>query len=328
MFAEATFELGILLRSIGRYLGVIRLFPDWAIAPGFGFRQMQRIRVSEALASDPVLDAAPRGKLLVEVPLGACLCREFRLPASVGRKASEVAEVELRQTLPLLGRGLIWRLSPARRDGDALVIQAFVLKTAHVRAIAVKLGPRLAQLRLEGRSDIAPFIDDRRDFLRGARLWALAAMATPLIVLGPDLWAEWQSLKVLQLQIADTKEEVQTLGERAVVMRSDQAQAEATKQGQSQDRITLEAARGRAWMLAELTLVVEDDVWISELVLAGSEMRLVGYAARDVTKLIETLQALEWITRARLDGPVMNDGASDGVRFDVLVDLNVPENMD
>lgn len=305
----------------GQRLSGVRLVPDWVLAPGFGLRRARRVTVGKALSADPALEAVTRGAVLVEIAPEACLVREVRLPAKVGRKAAQMAEVELRQTLPLQGRGLVWRLGPARREGETLVLPAYVLKAAQVQGLVTKLGPRLTQARLAGLPEVAPFIDNRAAGMRGARLWTLLALLLPVAVLGPGLWAERQALTELQGQLPALEAEARTLGEAAVARRAELTQREAAQTGGPEDRAKLEAARGRSWRLAELTRIVDDEVWISELVLIGDEIRLTGYAKRDVVALIETLQAQDWIARARLDGPVMNDGYSGSARFDVLVTL-------
>ncbi|MGH1455061.1 MAG: PilN domain-containing protein [Paracoccaceae bacterium] len=282
---------------------------------------MRHVQIDSFQPDDMVMQTVPDGPLLFEIPADLCLQREIRLPAEAARKAAQVADFDLRQSLPLQGRGLVWRLGKPELRGKHLYIQAFILKTSQLEAIQRHFLGRVARIELRGAPGTAPFIDNRKVYLRGVGTWSVLALAAPIAIICIGLWPQWVKLKETRAQVSIEAAELQELTTQTVALRD-----AATRRTNDTARIEAEQAllqigRGRVWLLAELTQKLNDDTWVSAFVLNGEELRLTGYTKGSVANLIAALQSEDWVVSARLDGPLMRDNFLNASRFDLLLTL-------
>lgn len=299
--------------------------PEWVLRPGLGLSRSKTVQVGRGLATDPALDKIKRGRSIqLEVHRNATLERRISLPRTAKRKAHRMADVELRQTLPLQGKGMVWRLTRPVVSKDAIAVDAFVLKTSHITALANKVaehGGRLNRISVAGVHGLEAFMDNRKRRMRGAGIWVLLSLLAPLGLLAPLAWADWTATDTIRAQRPALQSQLAALTEAAVSRRDALAAQADTKATLQEDIGKLEAMRGRSWILAELTRIVPDNFWISELVFDGTDIRFTGHAKGSVVGLITDLQQAGWTRRALLDGPVVPDGFLETSRFDVLIVL-------
>nr|WP_227754599.1 PilN domain-containing protein [Stagnihabitans tardus] len=77
--------------------------------------------------------------------------------------------------------------------------------------------------------------------------------------------------------------------------------------------------------LEDLSRTLPDKVWISELTMDRSGVRLSGFAATDVGEVLSQIGALPWVGSAQLMGPVVVDPATGQTRFDIQMSLKAQE---
>ncbi len=68
-------------------------------------------------------------------------------------------------------------------------------------------------------------------------------------------------------------------------------------------------------MLADLTRVLGDEVWISSFALEGEQLRLSGFAEVEIGQVIAAIRPLPWVARVDLDGAVTVQDDSGARRF-------------
>ena len=79
----------------------------------------------------------------------------------------------------------------------------------------------------------------------------------------------------------------------------------------------------RLGLLLDLTEVLPDDVWISDLSVSGAQLRFSGFASGEVSAVVEAIRQLDWALDVDLDGPVFFDTRDRRNRFEMLVSLTV-----
>lgn len=298
---------------------------DWLVAPGLGLRRVKTIRLGRDMARDPALDDLRKGQSVrVLISPEAALTRVLRVPRKAGSKTRQMAELELRQTLPLQGKGMIWRMSDPKPQGDMVEITAFVLKQSHIATIQQALDKRgavLDRIALAEHPKLSPFAENRAHRMRGAGLWSMAAFFLPVALWGPGLWQDWNALNTHRTQIPALRAQQLALAERAAERRQDQ---EARRNSQADSNAAadlLQQGRGRSWILAELTRTLPKTAWISEFRLYGADLHLSGFTSADAVALVNLLQDMPWTARAQLDGPLHTDSYSGATRFDLHIVL-------
>ena len=81
----------------------------------------------------------------------------------------------------------------------------------------------------------------------------------------------------------------------------------------------------RLGLLTDLTNLLPDSVWVSELSITGDQMILSGFAEGDVAATIAQLQQLPWAKSVQMNGPISYDSYSGQNRFEVGLTLSSPE---
>lgn len=245
--------------------------------------------------------------------------RPVSIPAKARGDAIAILSLDLARSAPFDVEAVFWSVSPWRRAGSELHAEQYVAKRARLAELAAALERAGAELRTagplpEGSSD--PFWDRRGETDRVVRGWgwatAGAALATCCLLTFAGL-KEWRSLGE---DLALLEAEAAALRDHAVSLRELQ-QTLGDDAGNAREILAaLNADRGRALLLAQLTETLPNSVWISELHVSGTEVRLSGMSQEPAATLIRLIEMTPWAAETTLSHP---GGAA---RFDLKFQLN------
>lgn len=301
----------------------IGLLPE-NLPPGEAFARMLKgngLRAGQALA--------------VHLPLSMALERSLHLPPMAPRHAAAALALRLRQTLPHQGAGLVWQTEALPREGGQQRHRIYLVKEDDLAALhqaAQEAGVILHEIRLQGIGGPPlwpPVPPGPGRLLRGIepRL-RRGLLGTAFGFLGLCLALIWRlesAAAALEAQNAATLQRI-ALYERVLTAAAGSAEkVAAARQSQASDLASFARSAGRLGLLAELSKVLADDVWLSEIVIGEAELRLAGFTKGEATRVVEGLQAAPWASAVRLDGPVLIDPISQQNRINLWVGLAAPE---
>jgi general secretion pathway protein L len=259
-----------------------------------------------------------------------CFTRRLELPARAEGDFAGILDLEMERTTPF-------------RSTD--VLTAFHVDTAAdvprgkraVRHLVVKrktIEPILAEMRGFGLEPaFADCWDEDRqralpvDFLavphprrrRGLRLHAMAALCLLLAAaaIAGQIVQHRNALQTLEIRTSEAR------AEAASVRQSLEAsQAAAARMEAMQRRL-----RGRlpiARILEELTAILPDSAWVSDLRIEGDAVEFTGFA-KSAAALIPLLEASPLFAEAALTSPVVLDNNEDKERFSARLRLSLPD---
>ena len=303
--------------------GLGRAFPAWLFEPGWGLFAPVVVQLPRLPVEDGDLQAAlPPGSksraVEVVLPSGAFLRREIPLPRAAMSRADAAIALNLRQSLPAQGNGLVWRSDLVSVTGDKATYAVHIAKSAHLASLRQMMSDadrRIEVVRVEGFGPLAGA--GSTDRIRKRWVLATAAMITAGLLLAVSI-IEWRAAGLRALS-AELSVELSALEEQAVAARAAAEQA-SQSEGQWKANLRLYTAHlGRPDILVSLTEALPDTVWISEMTVSGDQMSLSGFSGEDVSLVLKSLQELDWVQAARLDAPVLVDGLTRQNRFQIGV---------
>ena len=296
--------------------------PGWITLPGF-MRQWSRKLKAEAIS---IPDSIVSGEI-VDVVLGPeqFLRQTLIVPKAAQANLSRAIDLNMRQSLPNGGAGLVWRYVVEKRDRSSLEIGVYIVRKATLEKIAAQIaeqGARLRSIDLVSPSLNEPFWDARRRVDKPRVFWNATAFVLLVMIWGFITWRESNDAAVLGYQISILEQERNALRARAVEL-SERLKAENTDVAAlTRDVNALLTEAGRLHILLDLTEALSEDTWISELVITGDDLSLSGFTERDVTDIMAVLRDLPWVGRVDLGGPVIFDTWSRRNRFDLSVSMH------
>ncbi len=74
-------------------------------------------------------------------------------------------------------------------------------------------------------------------------------------------------------------------------------------------------------LLADLTRILGDEIWVSNFALEGDILRLSGFSEIDMAQVVAAIRPLPWVAGVELDGAVTLDDARGARRFLLNVQL-------
>lgn len=299
--------------------------PTWLMLPGLRRRWSHRVDIAHAPAIDVMFTPYPRNMLLdVTLHQSLFLIKELSLPAKAKNNLDKVVNLHVRQSMPRGAADLLWRYVPHKRDKTSLTVDIFLLKKSVLHRIeqaAERHGVRIRRVDLAGHEAVAPLLDNRPRTDRVIRLWGLTAGALAMAMAGYVAVTEWLETAELSQRVANLEAMQADLGTRAFELRQTLDRENAAFADISRDVAIFEAEYRRLPILLDLTERLPDDTWISELSLVGSALRLSGFTAGDVAKLMDDLRTLPPVASVTLNGQVSFDSLSQRYRFDLALAL-------
>ena len=320
--------MGVVGRMLEFWLNGIRdTLPDWTLLPGARRRWVTIIELhqlpADIRAIDSKLSAVTRSRP-IEIALSpACfLQRVVALPQTGRRRKDSILDLNLRQVMPVGSGTLLWRAFPKAGARSGTQYMQLVVKKEHLDALVKAVerhGLTVRRVTIAGHPGLEPLVDNRRHTDRPIRVWwGLAGFAclAGLLIWAGGLWVDIRArmdvLEARRMQVAVLREDV-----IAATQEGERISSFFHEASEAVDVFNAQAAPLR--MLADLTRVLGDNVWISELTLSGATLLLAGFTSADIADVLETLRALPWVAGVSLDAPVSVDRLSLQSRFDLSI---------
>ena len=297
------------------------VFPATLFLPGLPGRSSVEIDIAtlplNALCRSLAV-AAQRPVTAVIAP-SAALHRRIVLPRAAAAKADDAIALQLRQTLPSQGRGLIWRAEAIGRHAGQVEYDVYILKDSQVADLLHDLrraGVDLQMITI-GSGSGRPVWQLMPDAVRTAKRWmAFSALAVVTIALGLVFVVEQDRAAVADL-VDLRSARIADLEERLILEKSKSDQSRQQSQAVQSDIALFAAQSRRLSILSDLTDILPDTVWVSELSITGDRLVLSGFAQRDVAAVTTLIQKLPWAEGVQLNGPISYDSYSGQNRFEV-----------
>lgn len=236
-----------------------------------------------------------------------------------------IAELDIENSTPLDARSVSILAQEITRPGEPMFYAA--VKTEKVRlavraAAAVGLSVRHIVLRNDNR--VYRLDHDKVMQVTGSApprfgFRAVASFLLALVValfsagVGQSYWRLNAALDRVEAQKELLQEEVHELGKRAAVRREN-AERVARLRSEYNERATITD------LLEEITRVVPDSAWLSDLEIKGSEVRMTGMA-RSASSLIAGLDSSRFLENPRFVGQIVRDTRTRKERFTIVVSL-------
>jgi len=315
-------NLRLFVGNFGRRIGEA-LLPRTLFIPGLPRPAPVEILIGSLPLSEAsrMLARRARRPILAVIDPELTLRRRVELPKAVGAKADAAIGLQLRQSLPGQGQGLVWRSALMSRGVEKSEYGIYLVKQSLIDDILSELrsvGGKVEAITI-GAPGLQPVWQLFPKVGQTARNWmAFTAFSVAAIALGSVILGERSRMSLSALVDARAAR-VAEFEERLVAKRED-----ADKGSQRAQEVLLSldlfaAQARRLGLLTELTVALPDTVWISELSISGDRLVLSGFVAGDVTDVISIVQGLSWASEVQLNGAISFDSYSGQNRFELGV---------
>jgi general secretion pathway protein L len=259
-----------------------------------------------------------------------CFTRTLQLPAQAERNFGRILDLDMERTTPF-------------RSSD--VLTAFYV----IPDAATPRGKRAVRHLVIKRKTIAPLLEEMGDLgiepafadcwdeaRRGGLPVDFLAAMQPEAEQGGAGWKRTMAVVAILLAasavaipIARHRSALDTLEARTETARAEAASVrlavEASQTAASQIEAMERRLRGRlpvARIVEELTVIMPDSAWVSDLRIEDNMVEFTGFA-KSAAALIPLLEASPLFAEAGLTSPVVLDGAEDKERFSVRLRLSL-----
>ena len=297
------------------------LLPQGLFTPGLPKAAPVEIRISALPLNDVAQQAARKARRPVSLLLDPALClrRRVDLPKAVGAKSDAAIALQLRQTLPGQGQGLVWRATATGRTATQVEYTVHILRQTQIDEVLAELrgfGADVSEIKLAV-PGLGPLWQRSAGAARAAKTWmAFSALSVAVIGLLSGVGIE---LKRQQLDDLVSARSARTaaLEERLLAKRAEAETGKESAAGILSDMQLFSDQARRLRLLTDLTETLPDTVWISELSISGDQLVLSGFTSGEVTEGITQVQALPWASNVQLNGAIAYDSYSGQNRFEL-----------
>lgn len=321
-------DSGIPSRQIARqkdrlWSGLSRLVPAWLTQAGLPPRRIRSVLIPGFPIDPPVkaavsLAAAAGAPVELRLSADLFLKRSVDLPAAARQDAESAIALLMRQSMPGQAEGLVWRHAYTGNAADPITV--YVLKTARLAEILQEVGVPVRRVTIDG-VPAAPLVDNRAATDRPERFWNRATAALTAVALASVFAAQAWTLSGVTRTVAEETARVADLREKAAAARAAAEARGVETSARMTDLARLDQDSRRLRLIADLTRVLDDTVWLSTFALDGTVLRLEGASQQEVAPVIAEVRQLPWVDSVDLDGAVVVDGVTGERRFQLLVSL-------
>lgn len=256
----------------------------------------------------------------IEVRQGRFLRRELSMRRLPRRQARAMAELDLLASTPIDPTGVLFVFNDEPHGGCGYSVVKRKTLAGVLEAIGMT-GKSLGSLSLADedvkrtvdRASIAAILPGRRGV---TRLWGFAGALAVLALAGTYLhaeWRYWQAGKELDRQI----EAVQASARNARATLHQQQESLARMEAiRAEKKGTVSLVR----VIGELTHILPDSAWLTDLVAQGDELTITGFAA-SAADLIGPLERSPLIASPEFITPVVKVPGQTGERFTISARL-------
>jgi hypothetical protein len=307
-------------RRWAKWLGEA-LLPRVLFTPGLPKASPAEIRITTLPLDEAARLAARRARRSVMAVLDPALClrRTVELPSAVGAKSEAAIALQLRQTLPGQGQGLVWRCKESGRAGRQIGYDVYILRQSQLDALITELrglGADVAAVSVAERG-LEPLWQQSPVGATTVKNWkAFTALTVATIGLLAVVGIELKRQQFTDL-VAARSERTAALEGRLTATRAKAEDGKERAAGILNDMQLYSDQARRLRVLTDLTEALPDTVWISELSISGNQMVLSGFAEGEVTDVISRIQSVPWASDVALNGAISYDGYSGQNRFEL-----------
>ena len=301
------------------------LLPRVLFTPGLPKVAPVEIRIATLPLDEVARHAARKARRPVSLLLDLALClrRRVDLPKAVGAKSDAAIALQLRQTLPGQGQGLIWRASATRRTATQVEYTVHILRQTQIDELIAELralGAEVADIKVAV-PGLEPLWQRSTSAARTAKIWmAFSALSVAVIGLIAVLGIELKRQELDDL-VSARSARTAALEERLLAKGAEAETGKESAAGILSDMQLFSDQARRLRLLTELTETLPDTVWISELSISGDRLVLSGFTAGEVTEAITQIQSLPWAFGVQFNGAISYDSYSGQNRFELGMTL-------
>jgi len=320
-------NLGLEMGRAGERLGesLARMAPAALVRAGLPPRRVRSVLVGTLPLTDPAraalaLAGAEGAPVDIRLSRELFLVRSVSVPQAARKDAAGAVALQLRQSMPGQAEGLVWRHVEGPGDG----VEVFILKAARLTELLQGAGVTVRQVLIDG-VDAPPLFDARNETDRAERFWNRAVPVVAVLALAAVLGVQGLAVMRAEGAVAEAGARLAALRDEAAAARAEAEARNAQMTAEMADAARLVRESRRLALVADLTRVLGDGVWLSSLALDGGMMRISGFSSGDVAEVLAAIRPLDWVEAVDLDGAVAVDGASGDRRFQLLVTLKSGE---
>jgi Tfp pilus assembly protein PilN len=260
-----------------------------------------------------------RRALVVKLGPEATLRRTISLPRAAASKAEAAIALQLRQTLPGQGRGLLWAAEQVGKSAGQVHYVVSIVKEMQIEQLIKDIGAAGGVLEeiVVGEGQPKPIWEARPRRSAGYKNWVAFTMLS-VVVIASVVVVFLERERATLLEVLDARlTRIGVLEERLATARATAAEGSTQEQAIHAELLRFSSQARRLALLMDLADVLPDSVWISELSIEGDRMLLSGFVAGDVAETVSLLQGLPWAKEVQLIGPISLDSFSGQNRFEV-----------
>lgn len=311
------------------------IFPDWikVLFWGMPFARVRHVgdgrsRVSASMLQAPATGASPKRLKMIDVvlPKNVCLSRSLTLPPANRRNLQSMAALDLARKTPFREAEISWALLRAKPAQDRTHVQ-YIAKDKELRAYRENLASHGFSVRQflirdhEQQEVLAEYIDQVAPNRRRTRVFntLLALVALMFLALGLLYPAA-----LARQEIAILKLENQNLRQQALSARQALEEVQQAETLQSTFLDTLTSRRRAADDLRQVTVVLPDTAWISDLTISNDRILMAGETSQTAAALILEIAESSLRLEPSLNGAVSrtNEGRE---RFSLVLSKVDPQ---
>lgn len=297
------------------------VLPKSLFLPGLPQRALIALRVNAVPVGVALREDIRRIQRPVAIVLDPALAlvRRVELPKAVATKADAALGLQLRQTLPGQGQGLVWRSMEIGRTGDKATYGVYIVKQSLLDDLLTELrglGARVDRIDL-GVPGLAPVWERHPATVQTAKNWAgFSALSVILVAVIAVIGLATDRSALVDL-VSARSSQVEELERRFETKLTEADEGEKAAAAVLQDMAMFSAQSRRLQLLADLTAILPDTVWVSELSIAGDRLVMSGFSTSEVTEVISLVQSLPWARDVQLNGAISFDSYSGQNRFEI-----------
>ena len=258
-------------------------------------------------------------RVSVALSPGLALERSISLPKAAASRAGAAIDLQMRQSLPSGGRGLVWRYGAPKAKGQQNDYTVYIFKEAQVAALLAMLKDRkvdVRNIRIDGVASQALWDADPKAAKRAQNWMAASALGVTVVGLFSILSIE-QDRSSLEDINAARRTRIAALEQRLAAIEANATETQRQALAQASDMELFLNQSRRLELLADLTDALPDTVWVSELAIAADHLSFSGFLSGEVSAVVADIQSQGWAQSVQLEGPVSLDAFSGQSRFSV-----------
>lgn len=301
--------------------------PRWLFLPGLRNKWSYRVEIESLSSENLIAEKARKGSLIdLAIRQDALLSKSALLPKMSAGKTQKAIDLQVRQSMPQHAAGLSWSFVEVGREAGRVRHAISLIKTRQLEDLEKEIwrvgcSPRQI-FAVEGRLDFPPFIDNRHITDKPIKRWGYAGLAMLFFGVCVVAYDHQSKRHSLQTELDQLSQEKSALAAELIDLRQETSRASEKSAKISDDLTLLNQERHRLKPLIDLTVALDDQTWVSEFAVAGSQMTLSGFTSSNVTEIMKSIRDASWSENVDLNGSVNFDSYSRKDRFSLNVTLS------